>query len=146
MGRRRRRRPRAVEAVDALRAAGKGVAFVTNDARHAEDYVVRKLWRLGFRASLEEVVTVGGGAAVRARLDAGLAARRSSIGSGAIHRHVEDAGVRDPQRPDLAARADVVVVAGHDDFDYDELRDAIAGGPRGAELICAGARRDVPDA
>ena len=37
--------PRAVEAVLALRAAGRGLAFVTNDGRHAEEDVVRKLWR-----------------------------------------------------------------------------------------------------
>ena len=51
--------PRSVEAVDALRAAGKGVAFVTNDARHSGEDFVRKLWGLGFRASIEEIVTVG---------------------------------------------------------------------------------------
>ena len=47
--------PRSVEAVDALRAAGKGVAFVTNDARHSAEDFVRKLWGLGFRVSIEEV-------------------------------------------------------------------------------------------
>jgi len=35
--------PRAPEAVTALRAAGKGVAFVTNDARHSGEDFVRKL-------------------------------------------------------------------------------------------------------
>ncbi|MGH2943340.1 MAG: HAD family hydrolase, partial [Solirubrobacteraceae bacterium] len=49
--------PGAVEAVAALRAAGKGVAFVTNDTQLATEEYVRKLWRLGFQASLEEVVT-----------------------------------------------------------------------------------------
>src|SRR4051794_33856916 len=52
--------PDAVEAVAALRAAGVGLAFVTNDGRYAEEDVVRKLWRLGFQAAKEEVVTVGG--------------------------------------------------------------------------------------
>ena len=52
--------PRAVEAVDALREAGRGIAFVTNDARHTGEELVRKLWRLGLRAALEEIVTVGG--------------------------------------------------------------------------------------
>jgi len=46
--------PRAVEAVDALRAARKGVAFVTNDGRYATEDFVRKLWGLGLRARSEE--------------------------------------------------------------------------------------------
>src|SRR5215211_3416536 len=116
--------PRAVEAVAALREAGKGVAFVTNDARLGGEEFVRKLWRLGFQASLEEVVTVGGA------LQHWLAERRDRaasafvIGSEAIWRHVEDAGLRIVNRTDLATRADVVVVAAHDDFTYAELREA----------------------
>ena len=51
--------PRAPEAVAALRAAGKRLAFLTNDARHAPEELVRKLWRLGFQASVQEVVTCG---------------------------------------------------------------------------------------
>ena len=49
----------AVEAVAALREAGASVLFLTNDVRHAPEDFVRKLWRLGFQASLAEVVTVG---------------------------------------------------------------------------------------
>ena len=44
---------RAPQAVAALREAGKGIAFVTNDVRHAPDHFVRKLWRLGFQASMD---------------------------------------------------------------------------------------------
>src|SRR5665648_931308 len=47
-------------AVTALRAAGKHVAFLTNDPRASGEDFVRKLWALGFQASLDEVVTVGG--------------------------------------------------------------------------------------
>ena len=69
--------PGAVEAVAALRAARQGLAFVTNDARHGEEEYVRKLWRLGFQASREEVVTVGG-ALQHVLAESGHAARRSS--------------------------------------------------------------------
>jgi glycerol-1-phosphatase len=130
--------PRAVEAVSALREAGKGVAFVTNDARLGSEEFVRKLWRLGFQASLEEVVTVGGA------LQHWLAERRDRaasafvIGSAAIWRHVEDAGLRIVNRTDLATRADVVVVASHEDFSYDELRDATQAVLRGAGIVTAG--------
>jgi glycerol-1-phosphatase len=130
--------PRAIEAVAELRAAGKRVAFVTNDARHSGEDFVRKLWRLGFQASLEEVVTVGGA------LQRFLFERRDGaatayvIGSSAIWRHVEDAGLRIVNGTDLAPRADVVVLAGHEGFDYDELRGATQATLRGARVIAAG--------
>lgn len=135
---------RAVEAVAALREAGRGPAFVTNDARHAGEEFVRKLWRLGFQASLEEVVTVGGA------LQHWLAGRRDRagtafvIGSAAIWRHVEDAGLRIVNDTDLATRADLVVVAGHDDFDYGELRGAVQALSRGAGLVTAGRDATFP--
>jgi glycerol-1-phosphatase len=122
--------PRAVEAVDALRAAGKGIAFVTNDGRHTVEDFVRKLWALGFRASIEEVVTVG--AALQFVLASTPVWRHAFvIGSDAIHHHVEAAGVREAQDD-----ADVVVIAGHERFDYDELRFAVRAILGGAQALC----------
>src|SRR5919206_506570 len=106
--------PRAVEAVAALRDAGKGLAFITNDGRSAPEDFVRKLWRLGFQASLEEVVTVGGALQHVLALRGGGSA--FVIGSPAIFRHVSDAGLRIVNGTEFAARADVVVVAAHDGF------------------------------
>ena len=122
--------PRAVEAVDALRAAGKGVSFVTNDARHSTEDFVRRLWGLGFRASIEEVVTVG--AALQFLLASTPVWQRAFvIGSEAIHKHVEAAGVRETM-----GAADVVVIAGHDRFDYEELRYAVQAILNGAQALC----------
>jgi glycerol-1-phosphatase len=122
--------PRAVEAVDALRAAGKGVAFCTNDARPSVEDFVRKLWGLGFRASTEEVVTAG--AALQFVLASTPEWRRAFvIGADAIHRHVEAAGLRE-----TIDAADVVVIAGHDAFDYDELRFAVQAVLGGAQAVC----------
>ena len=50
---------RAPEAIEELRQAGKSLAFLTNDSRRSPEDYVRKLWSLGLRASLEEIVTVG---------------------------------------------------------------------------------------
>jgi HAD superfamily hydrolase (TIGR01450 family) len=130
----------AVEAVAALRAAGKGLAFVTNDSQLGTEEYVRKLWRLGFQASLEEVVTVGGALQfVLAERFEGRAA--VVIGSPALHRHVEAAGVRIVNGTTFASRADVVVVAFHPQFDYAELREATQAALRGAFLI--GSNRDA---
>ena len=129
----------APEAVAALREAGKGIAFLTNDARHAPDHFVRKLWRLGYQASLAEVVTVG------AALQFSLAERPPGgsafvIGSQALVDHVADAGLRIVNNTEFATRADVVVAGGHEAFDYRELRIATQAVLRGAELI--GVTRD----
>ncbi len=132
--------PGAVDAVHALRKAGKGIAFLTNDPRHHPEEYVRKLWRLGFRASLDEVVTVG--AAVQFLLaSASRPGTAYVIGSAALHRHVSDAGLRVVNGTDLASRADLVVVAGHVDFDFAELRVATQAVLRGAELV--GVARDA---
>ena len=136
--------PRAVEAVSALREAGKGVAFVTNDARLGGEEFVRKLWRLGFQASLEEVVTVGGALQHWLSERRDRAASAFVIGSAAIWRHVEDAGMRIVNRTDLATRADLVVVAAHDDFSYAELRDATQAVLRGAGIVTAGRDATFP--
>jgi glycerol-1-phosphatase len=128
--------PRAAEAVEALRAAGKGVAFITNDPRHAGEELVRKLWRLGFRASMEEVVTVGG--AIQHVLAETERWRTAFVvGAPAIHRHVSDAGLRIVNGRDVPG-ADVVVLAAHEGFDYGELHDAVQAVLAGGELLAAG--------
>jgi glycerol-1-phosphatase len=126
----------AAEAVAALRAGGKRVAFVTGDARHPGEDFVRKLWSMGFRAALQEVVTVGG--AIQFLLASNQRWRTAFvIGSAALHRHVEEAGLRVLNYSDLVRRADVVVVAAHPDFDFRELRAATQAILRGATLLGA---------
>ena len=98
---RRRPTPRAPEAITALREAGKGIAFVTNDGRHGDDEFVRKLWRLGFQASREEVVTVGG--AMQHVLAESEHRTAYVIGAPPVHRHVADAGLRILNGSDLAS-------------------------------------------
>jgi HAD superfamily hydrolase (TIGR01450 family) len=130
----------ATTAVSALREAGKGLAFMTNDVRHTPEEFVRKLWRLGFQASVDEVVSCG------AAIQFVLAERGEQggaafvIGSQALVDHVADAGLRIVNNTEFASRADIVVVGGHEAFDYRELRIATQAVLRGAELI--GATRD----
>jgi HAD superfamily hydrolase (TIGR01450 family) len=134
--------PRAVEAIAAVRAAGKAVAFVTNDGRHAGEDYVRKLWGMGFRASLEEVVTVGG-AIQHVLAESPVWRAAYVVGAPAIHRHVNDAGVRIVNGLDVPP-PDVVVLAAHDDLTYTELRGATQSVVRGAGLLCAGRDATFP--
>jgi HAD superfamily hydrolase (TIGR01450 family) len=129
--------PRAVEAIDALRAAGKRVAFVTNDPRHSGEDYVRRLWRIGTKASLGDVVTVG--AAIQHLLAETRHGRSAFvIGTEALRRHVQDAGLRVLNGTDLAVGADVVVVAGTDELTYDDLKQASLAVRRGADFVAAG--------
>jgi glycerol 3-phosphatase-2 len=126
--------PRAVEAIDALRDAGKDVAYATNDPRSAtEDYVAR-LWKIGIRASLRDVVTVGG--AVQHLLAETRSGRTAFvIGTDALRRHVADAGLKILNGTDLASRAEVVVVGGTEKLVYDDLRFGALAVRRGADFL-----------
>jgi glycerol-1-phosphatase len=135
--------PGAAEAISQLRGAGKKLAFVTNDARRSPEEYVRKLWSLGVQASLEEVVSAG------AAIQYVLAGRQPGtgayvIGSPAVFRHVADAGHRILNGTSRAAEADVVVVAGHDDLRFADLRDAIQAVLGGAEMIVSCRDRTFP--
>lgn len=135
--------PHAREALAELRGAGKRIAFITNDSRLAPEEYVRKLWSMGLQASLEEIVTVG--SAIQYVLaDRPPRTPTYVIGSAAIYRHVADAGQRIVNGTDRAARAEVVVVAGHDEFTFDELRTATQAVLNGAEMIAAGRDRTFP--
>lgn len=137
--------PRAPEAVAEIRAAGKGLAFVTNDAGRTPEEYVRKLWSIGCTASIEEVVSVG--SAVQFVLaDREPGAGVFVIGAPAIVRHVADAGHRVLNQTPAAESAEIVVVANHDDLTYAELRTAHRALLAGAELICAGQDRSYPAA
>ena len=126
--------PRAVEAIESLRDAGKSVVYATNDPRSAtEDYVAR-LWGIGVRASVGDVVTVGG--AVQHLLAETRSGRTAFVvGTEALMRHVTDAGLRVLNGTDLASRAEVVVVGGTEDLVYDDLRYAALAVRRGADFL-----------
>jgi glycerol-1-phosphatase len=126
----------APEAVAQLRSAGKAVAFLTNDSRMMPEDYVRKLWSLGVQAGLEEVITAG------SALQHVLADRHPPtdayvIGSDAVFRHVSDAGCRIVNHSERATEADVVVVAGHDELTFAELRDATRSLLNGGEMLAA---------
>jgi HAD superfamily hydrolase (TIGR01450 family) len=126
--------PGAVDALEALRSAGKGIAFATNNAYESGEDLVAQLWGIGVKASLRDLVTVGGA------MQHVLAETRSGrtafvIGTAAMRRHVTDAGLRVLNGTDLASRAEVVVVAGTTELVYDDLRRAVQAVMRGADLL-----------
>lgn len=137
--------PRAAEAIAAMREAGIAVAFVTNDPRSSAEQYVERLWRVGVRAAVSDVVTVGlATQALLAGLRPGLTA--FVIGTEPFRRHVSDAGLKLLNGTDLGSRADIVVVAGTEDLVYDDLRQAVLALHRGAELYATGRDPTYPTA
>ena len=129
--------PGSPEVVAELREAGKRVAFATNNSHAGTEDFVARLWKIGIRASLADVVTVGG---AMQHLLAETRHGRSAyvIGGDAMRRHVTDAGLRVMNGTDLGSRAEVVVVGATFDVHYDDLRDAVLALHRGAELLATG--------
>jgi HAD superfamily hydrolase (TIGR01450 family) len=135
--------PGAVDAITALREAGKRLAFATNDSRHALEDHVRKLWRIGVQASVADVVSAG---AAMQHLLADTRRGRTAfvIGGEALLRHVEDAGLRVLNGTDLASRAETVVVGHSSDLVYDDLRNAVLAVRRGADLLATSRDPTLP--
>jgi glycerol-1-phosphatase len=126
--------PRAVEAIAALRQDGKEVAYATNDPRSATEEYVARLWKIGVRASVRDVVTVGG--AMQHLLAETRTGRTAFvIGTDSLRKHVTDAGLRVLNGTDLASRAEVVVIGGTEDLVYDDLRQAALAVRRGADFL-----------
>lgn len=137
--------PRAPEAVAAIRASGKPLAFVTNDGSHSPEEYVRKLWSIGCTAAVEEIVSVGSAIQfVLAEREPG--ARVFVIGGAPVFRHVSDAGHRIVNDTPDAESADVVVVVVHRDFTYLEMLVATRAILAGAEFIAGGRDRNYPTA
>lgn len=123
----------AAEAIAALRAASKSLAFVTNDSRRSPEEYVRKLWALGVQAALGEVVTAG--SAMQHLLSEREPSPVYVIGSAALFRHVVDSGQRPVNGRSGAPDPVMVIVAGHDALDFDQLRLATQAVMAGAEMI-----------
>ena len=135
--------PGAAEAVASLIAAGKGVAFLTNNPRASADDYAGRLRREGIEVGAERIVTAG--AVTAALAAASPAAERGAfvIGTDSFKREVEGAGTS-LLDGEAGAEAGIVVVSGHSGFDYGELRIATAALLRGAELFATNRDPTMP--
>ena len=136
---------RAPDAIAALRAAHKSLAFLTNDAQHSPEEYVRKLWSLGIQASLEEIVTVG--AAIQYVLaERGTGAGVYVIGAPAIFRHVTIPGSASSTGPRTRPRPRSSSSAATSDVHFADLGPAIRSVLAGAQMIAGGRDRTYPTA
>ena len=132
--------PGAADAVVTLREAGKGLAFVTNNASRTPNEVAERLSSVGVRAEPGEVVT-SALAAASAVAERGV---RSAfvVGEGGLIAALEDRGVR---VVDGSARDVGAVVVGFDrGVTYDKLKDASVLVAGGVPLIASNADASFP--
>jgi 3-hydroxyisobutyrate dehydrogenase/2-hydroxy-3-oxopropionate reductase len=134
----------AADAVARLRARGTRVLFLTNDPQSSREEHAARLATIGIAATADDVLT---SAAATARFLASQSHLQGRsvlvIGSPALHQEIAKAGF-DLVSRDEARRADVVVVGGHEGFDYAELRAATTAIATGAALFATGRDAVVP--
>lgn len=132
--------PGAAEAVAAIRDAGIGVAFMTNNSARTPEEVAERLRGVGIDASPHEVAT---SAAPTARMLADRGCRSAFVvGETGIRRALAQAGIeiRDADTPE----ADAVVVGWDRSADYAALRTASILVDRGAAFVGTNADASFP--
>jgi HAD superfamily hydrolase (TIGR01457 family) len=122
--------PGSVEAVAALRRAGKRLAFVTNNSSRTPEQVAERLAAMGIDASPSEVVT-------SAMATGALLAERGIrsafvVGEDGLLKALADEGIRVIEGE---GQADAVVVGFDRGADYGKLKDASVLVERGALLV-----------
>jgi phosphoglycolate/pyridoxal phosphate phosphatase family enzyme len=131
--------PGSPEALAALLAAGKRIAFVTNNPARPPGRYAERLQELGVEVGPEQIVTAGMVAARLAGEAAGPGGSAFVISRAPLKEMVAAAGIA-VLEGEAGRDASVVVVSGHRDFDYAALLTAKLALDRGAALI--GTSRD----
>lgn len=124
--------PGAAETVAAVRAAGLGVAFVTNNASRTPEQVAAKLSGMGVPATVTEVITSSQAAA--RLIEPG--SRCLVVGADGLRTVLERRGCGFTDDPD---RAETVVVGFTPDLVWDDLRRATLALRRGARYVATNA-------
>jgi HAD superfamily hydrolase (TIGR01457 family) len=129
---------RAAEAVAAIRAMGKGVAFVTNNSSRTPDAVAAHLASVGVDASPDEVET----SALTAAAELPRRGVRAAfvIGEDGLRTALASAGVEPADGVDV----DAVVVGWDRSFTYEKLLTASVAVQHGATLFATNADANYP--
>src|SRR5919109_3262906 len=132
--------PGAGEAIDRLRSAGKGLAFVTNNSSRTPEEVAEKLTSLGVGAASDEVVASAlATASLLSKWGGGSA---FVIGETGVRKALTDAGVEIVEGESKSA--DFVVVGWDRTVDYAKLRTASLLVQRGARLVATNSDASYP--
>lgn len=128
--------PGSAGAVAALRAAGRRVAFLTNNSSHRVGDVLAKLERCGVPADAADVLSSAQAAAALLGSGLGPGSRVLVCAGPGVEEAVAGAGyVAVPNDRDPEAPVDAVVCGFHRDFDFDRLDRAATAVRHGARFV-----------
>ncbi len=134
----------ADDAIRTLQARRKHVVFLTNDPRSSGEEYAAKLRRLGLDVARSRVLTAGAATALHIARHEETANRSVFvIGTPALQAELEAVGLTVVEGEE-GRTADLVVVGGHDGFDYTELRIASQAIRRGAGFYATGRDATFP--
>jgi len=120
--------------VAALRAHGVRLLFLTNEPLRSRNVIAARLSEIGIPATAADVMTSASAVATTVGSLAGLRTRRALVAGPAALRDEMSAAGFHLVGCDNPGQAEVVVVAGHEGFDYRELRAATVAVRNGARL------------
>lgn len=135
--------PRAAEVLGAIKQAGKTRLFITNDPRHTTEEYSQKVSRLGIPAKADEFLTSGRAAALYLQTEGRIGESIFVVGTEGLRREIESVGGR-ISRGEEGIGAKVVVVGGHQDFHYRELKVATLAIQKGAAFIATNRDPNFP--
>lgn len=130
--------PGAVETVQALLAEGMPLAFVTNNPRLSASEQAEVLRDGGVSIEDRQVVTAGSTLFDFAKEKFGPHPRALVVGTGSFHVQATAAGIEEVARSGPVPNAEVVLISGHEEFDYAEMRAAAMAVRDGAFLAATG--------
>jgi 3-hydroxyisobutyrate dehydrogenase len=128
----------AADAIAAMRARGTRVVFLTNDPQSSREQHAARLTAIGIAATADDVITSSAATARFLAAQDDLAGSAVLvIGSPALHDEIRGLGFTDVPAAE-SRRARLVVVGGHEEFNYAELQAATTAVAAGAELVATG--------
>ena len=115
--------PGSGEAIAELRRRGKQVRFITNDPTYHAEHFARRLERLGVPTSPSEVVSAAQAMLAYLEREEGSCQGLTAyvVGTAVLKEYLAQGGLQILEGT-AAERAAVVIVGGHVDFNYEELK------------------------
>ncbi|MBI2487660.1 MAG: HAD-IIA family hydrolase [Deltaproteobacteria bacterium] len=125
----------AEETLKALRQFGKRLIFLTNDPRGSSRDYSEKLKKMNIQAGPDDVITSGMAIAHYIKEHYQLNQKKAYVvGSPALKEEIEQIGIKLSQGED-GRKADFVIVGGHSEFHYEELKYATLAIRNGAHFF-----------
>ena len=135
--------PGSVAALAVLRDMRKAVLFLTNDSRSSRDEHADRLRRMGVEVHRDAILTSGRAtASIIAERRQGICTRVFVVGTAGLKTEMTEGGLS--LADDDATVADVVVVSGHNEFTYSEMRTASLLIRQGADFYATGRDATFP--